>query len=539
MSTLKYPVKSQELVDLIDEIESKLVSDPMAVRDLSRKLIILGTKENCWYSRAYGAICISQYYMNIGDTDTALPHLQDALEINTRQHYNNLLIRNYNLLGNVYTDYMDHLSAIDAYINALEIAININDYSRQTSIYNNIGNIFFELQNYEKAMYYFMLAATNTEKITQETSSNEIFRAGIIYANLTTVNLKLGNLDQAKHYLDISNNSIYTENSFLSTLVHSNEASYYDAIGDTDRMFAILDDILSYSSFYEQQDNLFEPIVDCISLLFEHREAERLSKFLAILKNINRSINNYYRLHQYQVLYIRYLEEYSKNEEEMLEAYRELYRLNSILNEKERINTSKSLEVKIELFNEKHEKAQLLETSKELQKISQFDELTGIMNRRGYNSKFVQFMEEAAEKKSTIGLILLDIDCFKEYNDTYGHIEGDSILRTIGKYLKKYSNENIVPCRFGGDEFTILCRHCSDEEIEDYIQAVMNFLEKANLEHAHSKVDVKRVTLSCGFVNAAISDCVNTTWLLGAADTALYYSKEHGRNQYCNYANIQ
>ena len=535
MEHFKYPVKSQRLVDLIDEIKSNSYNSVQELRDKSRKLIAEGTRENCLYSRAFGIISLSEYYADIGDSDSCLYYLLEALEINTKSHHSELLAKNYNLLGNVYIDYMDHFSAIEAYLNSLEIATNLNLQRSQVSIYNNIGNIFYELEIYDKAVTYFEIARIELEHIPPEQIDPNDTIVGVIYANLATVYLHLNNLEKSKEYFETSKKYITSTTEFSAILANLNQAMIYDIDGKYDEMLAEFDSMLANASISEQRENLFELLVDATKVLLKYDENKRILGFLEVLNKMIGSANNYYRLHQHQKLYIEYLEKFNASDSDILKAYRELYRLSSILNEKEHRNTSKSLETKIELFNERLEKAQLLKTSEELQKISLYDELTGIMNRRGYNSFLSDVLYRAQSNNTSVGLILVDIDCFKEYNDNYGHPAGDKILKHISSLLTKYSCDKIIPCRFGGDEFAIICKGCSTEEIEEYVKKIINDLRTNTLEHAYSQAGVNYVTVSCGFANEVEPNRVTAATLLGLADTALYRAKENGRNQYQKY----
>lgn len=538
MTSYKYPVKSQKLADLIDDIKYNTNAPVQELRDKSRKLIAEGTRENCVYSRGFGIMALSDYYADIGDSDSCLYYLLEALEVNSKSLNYDLLAKNYNLLGNVYIDYMDHFSAIEAYLNSLEIATNMDLKRSQVSIYNNIGNIFYELEIYDKAVTYFEIARIELELIPKNQLDPQDTIVGIIYANLATVYLHLNNLDKSKEYFEISKKYVESSNDFSAILAGLNQAMIYEIDGQIEGMLSELDIMLANASISEQHENLFELLVDAIKVLMKYDETTRIHRFLEVLYKMIGSSNNYYRQHRYQQLYVEYLEKTDASIEEILSGYRELYRLSDILKDKEHRNTAKSLETKIELFNERLEKAQLLQTSTELQKISLYDELTGVLNRRGYNMYLSDMLHTAKSHNTSIGLILVDIDCFKEYNDTYGHPEGDRILKYVSSLLTKYKDSRITPCRFGGDEFAIICKDCTTEDIEIYIENIINDLRTHKVAHQNSKVGVDYVSISCGFANEEDASQITSATLLGFADTALYHAKENGRNQYQNYSKM-
>ena len=125
---------------------------------------------------------------------------------------------------------------------------------------------------------------------------------------------------------------------------------------------------------------------------------------------------------------------------------------------------------------------------------------------------------------------MIDVDYFKEFNDTYGHVQGDVILKSVADSLMDNMPSDVFVARFGGDEFSCMCINKSDDEIINYIKSIQNNIKNKKIEHKGNKNN-NYLTLSFGFYNGAL-----TSSMLEKADEALYQSKSKGRNTFSMYA---
>ncbi|MBP2629532.1 MAG: periplasmic/7TM domain sensor diguanylate cyclase [Firmicutes bacterium] len=155
------------------------------------------------------------------------------------------------------------------------------------------------------------------------------------------------------------------------------------------------------------------------------------------------------------------------------------------------------------------------------------DELTGLYNRRYLENKMRQEMTRALEKEQSLALIIMDIDFFKKYNDTYGHWQGDQVLRRFSESLLNTLDDRQMAFRFGGEEFVILLpdTNCDDAAaIAERIRS--DFEAKAFTPIANTSV---HVTVSVGFSILKSNDTEED--LFQRADKALYQAKSSGRNR--------
>jgi len=156
------------------------------------------------------------------------------------------------------------------------------------------------------------------------------------------------------------------------------------------------------------------------------------------------------------------------------------------------------------------------------------DELTGINNRRHFQQMLQMEWKRAVRFRRQLSLIMLDVDHFKEYNDTFGHLQGDSVLKHIGVLLKKNLREVDTVARFGGEEFVLLLPDTDKRGavvVAEKVRAVVaghKFLDD-------ELKDTRRITISAG-VATYPDDVGEMEDLIDQADIALYRAKEKGRN---------
>lgn len=156
------------------------------------------------------------------------------------------------------------------------------------------------------------------------------------------------------------------------------------------------------------------------------------------------------------------------------------------------------------------------------------DHLTGLFNRRYLEETLVRELLRAARKKLSLGVIMLDVDEFKRYNDTYGHAAGDAILQELGNLLLEHVRGEDMPCRFGGDEFIIVLPDASLEVTLERAELI-----RENVHHFHIQCEghvLEAVTLSLG-VAVFPADGSTTAAILKAVDDALYRAKREGRDR--------
>lgn len=163
--------------------------------------------------------------------------------------------------------------------------------------------------------------------------------------------------------------------------------------------------------------------------------------------------------------------------------------------------------------------------NKELKSISLTDSLTTLKNKR----YFYNILEDIIKNRQTITIIMIDVDYFKLYNDNYGHLEGDNVLRSLGVVLKEVFVDDIA-CRYGGEEFAVISKE-NTTNINDKLNLLIKNIYELNIEHKYSECS-DRITVSMGIETMKICNQEDVENIIKKADYKLYQSKKHGRNRY-------
>lgn len=156
------------------------------------------------------------------------------------------------------------------------------------------------------------------------------------------------------------------------------------------------------------------------------------------------------------------------------------------------------------------------------------DPLTGLFNRRVFESIYHQFVEEN-DDSDDLALIIMDIDKFKVFNDTHGHLLGDQILKFVGQLLKKECEEPVVPVRFGGEEFALLCPSYCIEQAQQVAENIRVKLSSIPFSNKRTGKKIPPVTASFGVAIKKREEILVN--IIERADQALYAAKNAGRNQ--------
>lgn len=178
-----------------------------------------------------------------------------------------------------------------------------------------------------------------------------------------------------------------------------------------------------------------------------------------------------------------------------------------------------------ELFQDLSEKTGVLMKLEELRQLALVDGLTGLANRSYFEREISSHLQEHKRYGWRFGLLFLDIDNFKQINDTYGHTVGDQVLQMVANNLKHICRPFDVFGRWGGEEFIGLIRNVEEQELTDIGERLRVLVESSRLQLEEGPIGV---TVSLGATLARADDSL--TSLIGRADDMMYRSKKRGKN---------
>lgn len=157
------------------------------------------------------------------------------------------------------------------------------------------------------------------------------------------------------------------------------------------------------------------------------------------------------------------------------------------------------------------------------------DVLTGLANRRAFDQMLDAMINEESSNTSIFSIVIADIDHFKNFNDTYGHLVGDKVLKYVSKIIKNSVEEKDLTARFGGEEFTLLLPDTDIIKAEIVAEQLRSAIAKTNLIDKSANEDYGKVTISLGVSQYKPNE--KSQEILERADKALYQAKEKGRNR--------
>ena len=171
----------------------------------------------------------------------------------------------------------------------------------------------------------------------------------------------------------------------------------------------------------------------------------------------------------------------------------------------------------------------LEEARKQLKIQATQDPLTGLYNRRYFQDVSQKLINLARRESKDLSVIMLDIDSFKNINDSYGHGTGDTVIKKLASLLQKYSRKSDVIARIGGEEFAILLPNTNKEGAFDVASKITDMVRKQKVKV--NKTDSLQFTISSGIDCVDLENDNNLDAALNRADSAMYQAKRGGRNK--------
>lgn len=161
---------------------------------------------------------------------------------------------------------------------------------------------------------------------------------------------------------------------------------------------------------------------------------------------------------------------------------------------------------------------------------SSTDMMTKLKLKYYFLNSLTEKLEQAGSLKQPLSVIMTDIDFFKKVNDTYGHLCGDYVLKSVAKVLMDCVRSNDMPCRYGGEEFVVMLSNTTSSEAVAIADRIRSSIEKSVLNYEGQEI---RLTISCGVAtfDAKTNPVSTPKGLVEQSDKALYFSKRNGRNR--------
>lgn len=444
----------------------------------------------------------------------------------------NFIMESYNRKASdsLVLDHMgNRLVALSYYFACLQYAEIYNDMDVHAIMDFNIAYLFTCMKRYKDARKHYYSAIACFEKGAETEQQKENLVQCMVYCGLC--HLFSEETEEALALLrkiqGIRSN--FPDGKYPEICILAFEAGCVNAKGDKIIARQIADKVEAAVFLDENLEEVQESIVIIADLLVKTGSYHRTARLIELLNEKNLENNAAVYLDLYP-LKSQYLLEQNKIQE-YITYTRQYFVLYEERQQESKNVTARILELQERLRREEQERKDIQAYNRNLEVIALYDSLTGLANRSYLNEYISQKFEEALSNQTLFGVELMDIDWFKEYNDTYGHLQGDTCIEAVADVLKRVENEKVFCARYGGDEFMIVYSDMTAREIRGVAETIQRNVRALEIAHEASECE-KIVTVSQG-IFVRVPDEENREWDFNSmADIALYEAKKQGRNRY-------
>lgn len=424
--------------------------------------------------------------------------------------------------------------AYNNYIMALNIANRRGDTNTKALVEANIGRLYGELRDYKEARKYLRKSIVQHKKQKQKHAFRYLQNTVIMLANDALISLNLKDLPAAEKsvaemegYFARSPREAQEELQLTRLYLQTRMALEKNEEAESSRL---LEAFLSAIRQQAQVQDMLEDIVCLYHILMEKdRPREAWGLLTAVDKGIM-STNVAYVMCAFCELKADYFRTMNQPRKlnEVLHTYMDL---SARLRKEQREMYTHAVTLSNLIEGLREERRRVMEENEALIRQASTDALTGIPNRFQLNHVLDEAFGKIGAKRQSMGLAILDIDHFKEFNDNYGHQSGDECLIRIAQTISEIAREkDIFFARYGGDEFVMVYTDFDDAAILRVVEEIRIRIEALGIKHAYQP-HKDTVTVSQGICND-IPTRPSSPWdFLSVADEALYsIKKERGKN---------
>lgn len=509
------------------QIQDSVKNNSKKQLDYCMDLLELATKHCDDLNLGYAYIWIADYYFyTIFDIENTSKNLERAYpHIIIIKNYE-LLIKYYRLKGLVDEALGNYVDKVKSYLEILSIMkkTGIDDY--YAICYGNISISFQQAQDYEESLKYCRMSE-DCFKVNEDRYTNIQYL--ILQNNIGDNLYHLKNVDELEKCIEEIRkvkDDVNLKRQVLAIML----LRYNSLIKDEERIETCIKEL--YDSGIFDHPNIilrlefFERMFECaLNIKSESLCNQLLERLDEIIPQQSQCIDINLQLNKVKFSLMF-------NEDEVDKRYKDFYENYQMINRNRNDNTLNAINNIQTMIEINARQKEIEEANESLRTEAVLDGLTGLYNRR-YLNEVTRIMKE--ESISKIGIAIIDVDYFKEYNDFYGHVKGDEALVTIAKIMQLKATDEIIPCRYGGDEYFVVFLNKTSIEISNWLESITNVLKDENVEHQYSKCS-DRLTLSIGFDVRTMSEDLDYMDIFETADRAVYFSKDKGRNQMSQYS---
>lgn len=519
----------KEIQNYIREANARRKESGSLDYDTCRRILEYAAKVSSDALFGIGYYCFAEHYLAMQDAEQTTQCLTECVKYFSSAGLYEYLTRVYNLMGVVSDSKNNRLVALSYYYTCLEYAERYQDTFAHAMADSNIGSILMRMKRYKDAKEHCYSAMDYFEKSEYASYRRKNYIQCVI--NCGFCHLLLEESEEALALWEKIQEILrhYPESKYSELCLLAFEVGCESVKGNQEKAIHLADRL--EKALYEEENisELQKIIVTVADLLISMRSDQRIEKLVTLLdaKQIEKNPAVYLDLYPLKSKYLL-----QRNKVEEYVAYTKQYlALYQRYQEDCRTVTAGILDLQDKLNRVELEQKDIEAYNRNLESIALYDSLTGLANRTYLNEYLSQKFEQAYANQTLFGVELMDIDYFKEYNDTYGHLAGDVCIESVANVLKEIETESVFCARYGGDEFMVVYSNMTVQEVRNVVESIQNKVRDMDIFHESSECENK-VTVSQG-VFIKIPEEQNREWDFNSmADNVLYEAKKQGRNRY-------
>lgn len=474
----------------------------------------------CFYS--------GETYYLLNDGENLFRYITRAISYLDQSEQWELVARAYNIMGITSYSRGNAPIAMDYYLTGLNYAKKYELTYEENLLNQNLGTLYMNHGQYLEALPYFERSHAYLHSEEGKACSDPASRISV-YNNLGKCYMYRGAYDKAQECIDHLDGEckVYMEE-VDQLYVDCFKAKFYhltkhmslrdECINEVHKLMSeclpimdIYDDIYDLCQLLLQigKDEIFWDILSVMDELTKRSKIINLQRKLIALKL------KYYRAHEDNAGY--------------LQAAGLYYELTERLEQESQDMIMNMMKVRDSLEKAREQNRKDQEENYILQRRSETDQMTGLPNRYKLNEHSEKIFEYCVSKQSPLAVEILDIDYFKQYNDNYGHQEGDNCLIAVADVIKKMADDKTFCARYGGDEFIIIYADMTKDEVFQKAKKLRNDIMALDMKHEFSK-ELQQITISQGICYDIPTEEQKNWAFLHRADAMLYEVKRQSRN---------
>lgn len=432
--------------NLIAMLEQETDEDKL--RENCQQLLLLGEKGKddkaigkAYFFLGHQDMRMDRYQRAIENVQKAMPYLKKCKEYEA-------YIRSYNIQGISYSELGNETLALESYLDGME---NVREYhvpDLQVIFYNNIGSRFQEAGNHKEAIFY-LDKARKYFSIGKRKERFPYRVIMIVYMNLGNSYICTREYEKGEEAL-METIRIAQENkddTYRFSLLCL-EATLYWRTKRESSAYEHLDELVDMVESGQSISDYCQNITEFVELLADMKEYERMQKVIGFFEVYAKRQDSVYLLIMAVEFWLFYYN--LTGDEAQYQKYALEYARLSMEQKKQMLaDRVQVMKLKIELKEREFERKSAQKREEKLKKRSEKDALTGLGNRYFLERYSRQLINRGIKEEGFIGIGVLDVDCFKQYNDTYGHLEGDKCLKKVADIIKEKVGEkgkcNLIP----------------------------------------------------------------------------------------------